>query len=514
MDKNSANILIVDDDSLVTKTLGTLLSIENYVNVELYNKPEDALEYLKIQEVDLILSDFIMPNMNGIEFLRKAKEIQPNTTQILLTGYADKENAILAINELNIFKYIEKPWHNSDLLNSIRNGIERSQLKKQLDNKIKELETANSKLNEYSKNLEKMVEEKAQEIIQANAKLQTIFDNCADGIVIFDKNNKIISTNSKAESLFGENEENLIGKNFFEIVINEKNQKIYETLKENKLAYLRDFSLIDYKDEKKIPIEISLSSVQNELFNFYIAVIHDVTYQKETERLRDDFMATLTHDLRTPLLAAINGLEFILNKSLGDINDKQELLLSTMKSSNEDMLGLVNALLEVYRYESGKLFLCKTQFCINSLIKKCTQELTPLLEDRKIVYEFESEEFVINADVNEIRRVLTNLISNAIKHSENADKIVISTKKQEKNALIEVRDNGIGLSEADSKNLFKRFSQGTSHKRTCSTGLGLYLSRQIVEAHNGKIWVETELNKGCTFKFELKNAIVENRVLI
>ena len=163
MDKNSANILIVDDDSLVTKTLGTLLSIENYVNVELYNKPEDALEYLKIQEVDLILSDFIMPNMNGIEFLRKAKEIQPNTTQILLTGYADKENAILAINELNIFKYIEKPWNNSDLLNSIRNGIERSQLKKQLDKKIEELETANAKLNEYSKNLEKMVEESKTE---------------------------------------------------------------------------------------------------------------------------------------------------------------------------------------------------------------------------------------------------------------------------------------------------------------------------------------------------------------
>ena len=135
--------------------------------------------------------------------------------------------------------------------------------------------------------------------------------------------------------------------------------KLIEELRE-KLG--EDFSLIDYKDEKKIPIEISLSTVQNEIFDFYIAVIHDVTYQKETERLRDDFMATLTHDLRTPLLAAIQTLKFFLDGAVGEIDDKQRLLLSTMQKSNEDLLGLVNALLEVYKYDAEKLTLNKTDF--------------------------------------------------------------------------------------------------------------------------------------------------------
>ena len=185
-----------------------------------------------------------------------------------------------------------------------------------------------------------------------------------------------------------------------------------------------------------------------------------------------------------------------------------------MKESNEDMLGLVNALLEVYRYESGKLFLCKTQFCINNLIKKCTKELEILFEGKKITFNFEDEEFIINADINEIRRVLTNLISNALKHSECADEIVISTYKKDKSAFVNVKDNGIGLSKQDADNLFKRFSQGTARKKNCSTGLGLYLSRQIIEAHNGKIWVNSEEGKGSEFIFELKGTIVENRTLI
>lgn len=513
MDTN-AKILIVDDDPLVTKTLKNLLTIEGYWGVECFNNPNEAIEFLKIQEVELIISDFIMPELNGLEFLLKAKEIQQNCTQMLLTGYADKENAIKAINDLGLFKYIEKPWHNADLLNNIKNGIERTKLKKQLKMKMDELEVANLQLKDYSKTLEEKVQQKTQALSETNLKLNAIFDNCADGIVIFNEEMRIMFSNNAAQNLFGLENCQVVDKNFFELLINEKNQKIYEELEGKKPIYLRDFSLINYKKEVKIPVEINIAPVFNNIHSFFIGVIRDVSYQKESERLRDDFIATLTHDLRTPLLAAINGLEFVLNGTLGELNEKQNMLLDTMKKSNEDMLGLVNALLEVYRYESGKLFLCKTQFCVNNLIKKCARELAPLVEDKKIIFDFEDEEFVINADINEIRRVVVNLISNAIKHGENSSEIRIKTSKNQKDATICVKDNGIGLTQIDCEKLFKRFSQGTSHKRTTSTGLGLYLSRQIVEAHNGKIWVESEINKGCEFKFTLKNAITENRVLI
>ena len=332
----------------------------------------------------------------------------------------------------------------------------------------------------------------------------------------FKKDYLVASLNEAACGMFGLDEKELLNKNFFELIINEKNQKVPNPFKLNDPLFLRDFSLINYKKDTKIPVEISLARIKNDENPFVVAVLRDVSYQRESERLRDDFIATLTHDLRTPLLAAISGLEFILNGTLGETNEKQKELLSAMKKSNEDMLGLTNALLEVYRYEAGKIFLCKTRFSINELVKECAKELDVLFKQNNSTFEldFDCDDIEINADKNEIRRVILNLLGNAIKHGGENIKVRVTLKKELKDFILSVEDNGGGLSEDDQKKLFKRFSQGTSKKRSCSTGLGLYLSRRIVEAHNGTIWVESELNKGSKFTFRLKNAALEDKVLL
>ncbi len=511
-------IVLVDDEIMVTKTLSTLLKLEGLKDTIAFNDPLEALEFLKDNTCELIISDFIMPKMEGIEFLACAKKLpsQEDTTQILLTGYADKENAIKAINEVGIFKYIEKPWNNDDLILNIKNAIERTNLKRALKEKIIQLKKANDELEEYSKNLETLVQKRSKELYESREKLNAIFTNCADGIVTFKKDCLINTLNQAACELFGTNEKDLLNKNFFELIINEKNQKLENPFRAQKPIFLRDFSLINYTSNTKTPIEISLAKIENDKDTFVVAVIRNVSYQKENERLRDDFIATLTHDLRTPLLAAISGLDFILNGTLGEISEKQRELIFAMKKSNEDMLGLTNALLEVYRYEAGKIFLCKTRFCINNLIKECAKELEMLFKQNntEIAFDFDSEELYINADKNEIRRVILNLLGNAVKHGGENTKVIIKSTKTGKDAQISVKDNGIGLSEDDRKKLFKRFSQGTSKKRSCSTGLGLYLSRRIVEAHNGTIWVDSEINKGSNFIFNLKNAALEDKVLL
>ena len=135
MDK-TGKILIVDDESMVTKTLSMLLGLEGFSNVITFNNPKEALKYLEEYEVDLIISDFIMPEMNGIDFLEIAKKYQNKVSMILLTGYADKENAIKAINAIGIFKYIEKPWDNKQLIINVKNALVQTKLKKELDKKI------------------------------------------------------------------------------------------------------------------------------------------------------------------------------------------------------------------------------------------------------------------------------------------------------------------------------------------------------------------------------------------
>src|SRR5574344_332730 len=176
----SGMIVVVDDEQMVTSAIKTLLKIEGFDNVAYFNNPKEAVEFLKTNKPDLIISDFIMPDMNGLEFLSESKKLYPDISKILLTGYADKENAIKAINEIGLYKYIEKPWDNDDLIITIKNAIERSNLLEKLNNKIEELEEAKKELEKYSHNLEDLVAEKTADLIQTNSKLEGIISNCAD----------------------------------------------------------------------------------------------------------------------------------------------------------------------------------------------------------------------------------------------------------------------------------------------------------------------------------------------
>ncbi len=515
-------IVVVDDEKMVTSAFKTLLKVEGLSDAVFFNNPEEAVEYLKTETPDIIISDFIMPEMNGLEFLTQAKKMYPEVSMILLTGYADKENAIKAINEIGLYKYIEKPWDNDDLIINIKNGIERSHLLENLREKISELETAKSKLEEYSQKLEQMVDERTKELTAANAKLSGIINYCADGIIIIDNLGIIEQVNPACENMTGLSAQALCHMRLQEIAYSDNidfnkaghnKNGIFGLGNDKSEILIRDCYIRNSLSDKRIPVEINFASISTDGKPRYVGVIRDVSLQKDTERLRDDFIATLTHDLRTPLLAAIQTLKFFLDGSLGELEDKQKVLLSTMLQSNEDLLGLVNALLEVYKFESGKLTLCKTVFNAKDLITQCYDELKPLAEHKNI-------EFVLNcdmpddtelcADKGEIKRVMINLCGNAVNYTNKNGKIELFAKAQSGDFIFSVSDNGNGIPKEDIPHLFTRFSQGTSKKRSTGTGLGLYLSRQIVEAHEGKIWLETKMTKGSEFTFLLPNAVVKN----
>ena len=140
------NIVIVDDEQLVLSSLNSLLSLETDYNIITFLSAKEAIKFIGDNDTDLVLSDYLMPEMDGISFLSKVRELKPEIPRIILTGYADKENAIKAINEVGLFQYIEKPWDNDNLLIVIRNGIEKQLLLKTLQSKIREIDKANSEL--------------------------------------------------------------------------------------------------------------------------------------------------------------------------------------------------------------------------------------------------------------------------------------------------------------------------------------------------------------------------------
>ena len=187
--------------------------MEGFLDASYFNDPKEALKFLENDAPDLIISDFLMPQMNGLEFLSAAKKMYPDVSMILLTGYADKENAIRAINEIGLYRYMEKPWDNDDLIINIKNGIERSHLVGQLNEKISELEKAKAQLEKYSHSLEGLVAEKTADLVKTNSKLSGIINYCADGIIIIDENGKIEQVNPACENLIGLSESNLVNLN-------------------------------------------------------------------------------------------------------------------------------------------------------------------------------------------------------------------------------------------------------------------------------------------------------------
>jgi DNA-binding NtrC family response regulator len=144
MDKET--VLIVDDEEMVLTSLATYLTLETEYEVVTFTSAVRALEHIEKSEVGLIISDFLMPEMDGITFLAKARELRPDVPRVILTGYADKENAIKAINQVGLYQYVEKPWDNDDIRLIIRNGLEKKQLLAKLTQKVSQINEAYSEL--------------------------------------------------------------------------------------------------------------------------------------------------------------------------------------------------------------------------------------------------------------------------------------------------------------------------------------------------------------------------------
>lgn len=149
----NASVLIVDDEDMVTTSIRAFLQLETEYDVYGFNDPVQAVRHLETNPVDVIVSDYLMPKLNGIQFLSKAKEYQPEAARVLLTGHADKQSAIQAINEVGLFQYLEKPWDNSQLLLVIQAAIERTVLLRTLRDKISALDVAHSNLKDVQSKL-------------------------------------------------------------------------------------------------------------------------------------------------------------------------------------------------------------------------------------------------------------------------------------------------------------------------------------------------------------------------
>jgi signal transduction histidine kinase len=235
---------------------------------------------------------------------------------------------------------------------------------------------------------------------------------------------------------------------------------------------------------------------------------HSVDERDQIARQREDFVSRLTHDLRTPLVAADRMLTLFQEGALGELTPSMQEATTIMIRSNQNLLTMVNLLLEVYRYEAGRKTLTFSPVNLTELAQEVVEELNSLAAEKGLKLTLEESDATVKVvgDRMELRRVMTNLVGNAIKFTDSGQVIVRSLQKdtpQEPNlaAILEVEDTGTGIPAAEQAGLFESFVQG-NHRRGGS-GLGLQLSCRIVQAHQGTIAVQSEVGKGSIFTVKL-----------
>ncbi len=248
--------------------------------------------------------------------------------------------------------------------------------------------------------------------------------------------------------------------------------------------------------------EMMIKEYQSTLAEKNLSLEEILKQEKQLQLFKEEFAATLTHDMKVPVIAELNSLNYLLEGRFGDLNEKQLEILKLMKSSNQELKELIENMLETYRLEQKSLNINKILQPINSFIYEIAEEMKPiaLQTAHSICTNLNNTEDInIYFDAFQLKRVIKNLIQNAISFSPNESEISITSAKIDNSIKIFFTNKGSGISTEDLNLIFQKYYCGHSKFRKAGTGLGLYLSQQIVLAHDGNIEVDSSKEGYTTF---------------
>ena len=357
---------------------------------------------------------------------------------------------------------------------------------------------------------------KNRAIAEEKAKTDAMLENIGDGIIGINDTGEIIFVNGQTTKMLGFDESELIGKPFFHTVIalDDKGnpapierRPIHHAFKNNVNVTSRELSY-KAKSGKAIAVSITASPVmlQGMLIGGVI-VFRDITKEKEVDRMKTEFISLASHQLRTPLSAMKWFSEMLIDGDTGELNPEQKEIVNNIYQSNERMIQLVNALLNISRIESGRIIIDPVPTNLKELIDSVVLELQPKIMEKKHHLGVSVHEGLptINIDPKLIRHVYMNLLTNAVKYTPAEGEIVVMISRSGDEIISQISDNGYGIPELQKEHVFQKFFRADNIVKveTDGTGLGLYLIKSIVHSSGGRIWFESEEGKGSTFWFSL-----------
>jgi len=350
-------------------------------------------------------------------------------------------------------------------------------------------------------------------MLEQAARQQAILDTMVDGLITFNEQGIIDSLNSACNELFGYVENELVGQPFAGLLAEADREKYMSKLQlylrtgEQTILGKRIEAEGRHKDGTVIPLEFAVNDMWLGGERFFTANVRDITERKRLDRMKREFISTVSHELRTPLTSIRGALSLVLGKSADQLSEKALHMLEMANRNSERLTLLINDILDLEKIESGRMVFEVKAVDLLTLSRQAVADNEGYARQHNVNLELTSElkQAFVNADENRLLQVYANLISNAIKFSDEGAKVEIKLTTQDSGFRVAVRDYGQGIAEEFRHRVFQRFAQADSSdtRDKGGSGLGLSITKAIVEHLNGQIGFKSEPAKGSVFYFDL-----------
>jgi two-component system phosphate regulon sensor histidine kinase PhoR len=473
----NARILIVDDDSALLDALPEALRLRMAeLEVETCDSAPDALGRIAVEDYDAIVTDIKMPGMDGLALLDEIQKLRPETPTLLITGHGEHDLAVQALRR-GAYDYIQKPIDRDYFVASLHRAIEKRDLARRIELQRLELERHSH-----------------------------VLEHVGDGVFVVDRQGVVQFWNLAAEQITGIGLAQAVGTPARDLLGGW--EEVAPSIPvagagrpKRQLARMLPFEVADR--------ELWLSLCGVDVADATVYSFQDRTDERVVDKLKDDFVATASHELRTPLSAIYGAAQTLRRPDVLD-DDGVDRLIGIISTESERLARVIDDILFASHLDSGRLRLASERVDVGVLVHDVVDSMELALENGATL-EIESPTDAlpgVDVDPTKLRRVLLNLLENAIKYSPKGGPVVLRMAAENGRLRLHVHDQGLGIPRGEQERIFEKFYRADPNlaRGVGGTGLGLYICRELVQRMGGDIEVESEPGRGSTFTVELPTA--------
>ncbi len=499
MTQEQYKVLVVEDDEVDRMAFCRMVKGQSLsYKYKLAGSVAEAGRLLDQDNFDAAVVDYLLGDGTAFDILGYMK----NTPAIFITGAGNEELAVKAM-KAGAYDYLIKDATRSYL-----------KILPQVITKTVKHRRTELKLKRHYDNLEQLVKERTEQLASEKELMSATLAGMSDAVIVVDEKERILLLNKVAETLTGWKLDEIRHKSFEEVVgiIDESTglpaaKYLQQAFESGRQSQGTDRDLLLGKNRKEHPVSIDTSPIKDNNGNITgaVMVIRDVAREREVERMKADFISSVSHELRTPLTSIKAYTETILRDREMNEDTKREFLVIIDEESDR-LAKLIQELLEISRIESGTFHIAPRKIRPAVIINRVAGALRPVAMKKGVNLNtiLENQLSDLWVDQSKFESIVTNLAGNALKFTPPGGSVKIKALNRKDEFVLEVKDTGVGIPKEALPKIFQRFYRDQhSARKTQGTGLGLAIVKEIVDRHNGRIEVQSELNRGTTFRIFL-----------